>query len=102
MNFFSRVHAGADGALEYAVGHSKPGAYVELRAEMDTLVVLNTAPHPLNPAREYAPGPVELNVRRAEPVGENDYCVGFRPENGRAYANTAIYNCQLGDEGSLV
>ncbi len=56
VNFFSRVHAGADGALEYAAGHGKPGAYVELRAEMDTLVVLNTAPHPMNPAREYAPG----------------------------------------------
>ena len=98
VNFFSRVHAGADGALEYAAGHSKPRAYVELRAEMDTLVVLNTAPHPMNPAREYAPGPVELTIRRAEPVREDDYCIGFRPENARAYANTAIYNCQL-DQG---
>ena len=95
VNFFSRVHVGADGALEYAVGHGKPGAYVELRAEMDTLVVLNTAPHPMNPAREYAPGAVELTIRRAEPVREDDYCIGFRPENARAYANTAIYNCQL-------
>jgi hypothetical protein len=62
---------------------------------MDTLVVLNTAPHPMNPAREYAPGPVELTIRRAEPVRDDDFCIGFRPENARAYANTAIYNCQL-------
>jgi urea carboxylase-associated protein 2 len=95
VNFFSRVYAGADGVLEYAVGHGKPNAYVELRAEMDTLVVLNTAPHPLNPAREYAPGPVELTIRRAAPVRDDDYCVGFRSENARAFANTAIYNCQL-------
>jgi urea carboxylase-associated protein 2 len=102
VNFFSRVHAGADGVLAYAVGHSKPGAYVELRAEMDALVVLNTAPHPMNPAREYAPGPVELTVRRAEPVRDDDYCIGFRPENARAYANTAIYNCQLDAAGAFV
>jgi len=95
VNFFSRVYVGADGALEFAVGHSKPGACVELRAEMDTLVVLNTAPHPMNPARDYAPGPVEVTIRRAERVREDDYCIGFRPENARAYANTAIYNCQL-------
>ena len=95
VSFFSRVHVGTDGALEYAAGHGKPGAYVELRAEMDTLVVLNTAPHPMNPAREYAPGAVELTIRRAAPVRDDDYCIGFRPENARAYANTAIYNCQL-------
>ena len=100
VNFFSCVRASADGALEYAVGHGQPGAYVELRAEMDTLVVLNTAPHPLNPAREYAPGPVELTIRRAEPVRKDDYCIGFRPENARAYANTAIYNCQPDERGS--
>jgi hypothetical protein len=38
---------------------------------------------------------VELTIRRAEPVREDDYCIGLRPENARAYANTAIYNCQL-------
>jgi urea carboxylase-associated protein 2 len=97
VNFFSRVYAGADGALAYAPGHSKPGAHVELRAEMDTLVVLNTAPHPLNPAREYTPGPVELAIRRGDAVRADDYCIGFRPENARAYANTSIYHCQLDD-----
>ena len=37
-------------ACASCTGHSKPGDSVDLRAEMDTLVVLNTCPHPLDPA----------------------------------------------------
>lgn len=96
-NLFSRVSPAEDGALTYVQGHSAPGACVELRADMDTLAVLNTAVHPMNPAREYAPGAVELMIRRAEPVHAGDWCINFRPENARAYANTAIYNSQSDD-----
>ncbi len=95
LNFFSKVFAGDDGALQFARNHSGPGAAVDLRAEMDTLVVLNTAPHPMDPATEYRPGAVELVIYRTPPVDpETDVCVNFRPENARAYANTRILNCQ--------
>ena len=94
VNFFSKVVVDDSGRMTYAPDHSQAGAHVDLRAEMDTLVVLNTAPHPLNPAREYRPGAVALSLYRAEPVGPEDACLNFRPENARAYANTAIHTCQ--------
>ncbi len=96
VNFFSRVYVAADGEIVYAQAHSSPGASVELRAEMDTLVVLNTAPHPMNSSSEYAPGAIDLLIRRGAPVqAAYDYCINYRPENARAYANTSIYNCQF-------
>lgn len=95
LNFFSKVHADENGALRFDENNSQPGDHVDLRAEMDTLVVLNTAPHPMDPAPSFRPGDVDLVIYRSEPVvPAYDYCVNFRPENARAYANTAIHNCQ--------
>ena len=48
VNFFSKVVPDADGALTHVPGHSVHGAYVDLRFEMDTLVALSSAPHPLD------------------------------------------------------
>src|SRR5215472_18439414 len=42
VNFFSRVDVAGDGSLSYHEGNSKPGGSVELRAEMNVLVILNT------------------------------------------------------------
>lgn len=95
LNFFSKVHVDDDGRLAFDAGNSQPGDYIDLRAEMDTLVVLNTAPHPMDPATTYAPGDIDLVIYRSEPVvPAYDYCGNFRPENARAYANTAIHNRQ--------
>lgn len=94
LNFFSKVYADNDGRMVYQPDNSQPGDSVDLRAEMDTLVVLNTAPHPMAPGGTYAPAAVDLAIYRAEPVREDDYCVHYRPENARAYANTLIANCQ--------
>src|SRR3954469_16899786 len=41
VNFFVRVGVDSEGRLGWTPGHSKPGAYVDLRCEMDTLVVLS-------------------------------------------------------------
>ncbi|RFA25522.1 urea carboxylase [Alkalilimnicola ehrlichii] len=94
LNLFSKVYVDAAGNLTFDPAHAKAGAMIELRAEMDTLVVLNTAQHPLDPSPEYAPRSVQLDILRAAPVAEDDYCRNFRPENERAYQNAAIYNCQ--------
>jgi uncharacterized protein YcgI (DUF1989 family) len=61
---------------------------------MDTLVVLNTCPHPLDPYATWAPKPVELSLRRAPPLADDDVCLNSCPENRRGFANTAIYHCQ--------
>ncbi len=94
LNLFSKVVVDPEGDMRFVAGHSRPGAAVDLRAEMDTLVVLNTAPHPLDPGPEWSPRPIELTIYRAEPAGPDDPCRVSCPENGRGFANTAIYHCQ--------
>jgi len=92
LNFFSKVTSDADGKLSFDTSAAKAGSYIDLRMEMDTLVVLNTCQHPLDPNTEYAPKPVKLEVFKAEPVSMEDACLQSRPENLRAYENTAAYN----------
>lgn len=94
INFFSKVTVDDVGQMHFVSGPSGPGAHVDLRAEMDTLVVLNTCPHPLDPSPAWSPKPVELSIYRANPVAEDDLCRTSCPENGRGFANTAIYHCQ--------
>jgi urea carboxylase-associated protein 2 len=94
VNFFSKVTVDAEGRMRFHPDHSAAGDFVDLRAEMDTLVVLNTCPHPLDPAGDWAPRPVELAIRRSAPFGEDDVCLTSCPENRRGFANTAIYHCQ--------
>ena len=88
VNLFSKVAADDDGTLRYVVGHSKPGASVELRAEMNVLCVLSTCQHPLDPSTVYAPKPVKLQVYRGDPPGPDDVCRTSRPENARGFINT--------------
>lgn len=88
LNLFSRVAPDADGRLLFASGASRAGAHVDLRAEMNVLVVLNTSQHPLDPARTYAPRRLSLSVRATPPPGADDACRTSRPEAGRALANS--------------
>ena len=91
VNFFVRVGVGEDGALGWVAGNSRPGASVELRFEMDTLVVLSNTPHPLDP------GPATGRRRSSSRSGtgpaarEDDPCRLSRPENGRGFALTEAY-----------
>ena len=94
VNFFVRVSADAAGQIAWVPGNSRPGAYVDLRAEMDTLVVLSNTPHPLDPSKTYAPPPVELSIRLAaarELPGRSDPCRLSRPENDRGFSLTEAY-----------
>lgn len=94
VNFFVRVSADADGRIGWFSGNSHPGAYVDLRAELDTLVVLSNTPHPLDPSTTYASPPVELKIRRAtkpEHPRPTDPCRLFRPENARGFELTETY-----------
>jgi urea carboxylase-associated protein 2 len=91
LNLFSKVTADEDGRLRFHAGHSRPGSIVELRAEMNVLVVLNTCPHPLDPAREYPRKRVKLVVWRSDPPAADDRCRKSRPENERGFENTERY-----------
>lgn len=91
VNFFSKVFVGGDGAMSYATGHSQPGAFVELRAEMNVLVILNSCPHPLDPNPKYEPKPAGLTVKRVPSPTSDDPCRVSRPENGRGFILTERY-----------
>ena len=91
VNFFSRVMVNEAGALKYVGGHSQAGDAVELRAEMNVLVILNTCQHPLDPNPRYEPKPVALSVRRVPPPAVDDPCRMSRPENGRGFTLTERY-----------
>jgi urea carboxylase-associated protein 2 len=91
VNFFSKVVADDDGKLSFVAGHSKPGAYVELRAEMNVLVMLTAIAHPLDPSSVYAPRPVRLLLWQGSAPGPDDACRNSRPEMQRAFENTERY-----------
>ena len=91
VNFFSKVVVDDRGAMTFVRGHSPAGAAVELRAEMNVLVILNTCQHPLDPNPSYDPKPVALSVRRVPPPGADDPCRTSRPENGRGFTLTERY-----------
>ena len=61
-NFFMNVPISATGDLAIAEGLSAPGAYVDLRAEMDVLVVFSNCPQVNNPCNAFNPTPVRLLI----------------------------------------
>ena len=62
INFFMNVPVMPDGALTFADGLSGPGKYVEMRAEMDVLVLISNCPQLNNPCNGYNPTPIEVLV----------------------------------------
>ncbi len=88
VNLFSKVTANDEGGLIFQPNNSHAGDYVTLRFEMDILLALSTAPHRLDPKREYAPAGVQLRLERAAPVAADDLCRLSCPQNERAFINT--------------
>lgn len=62
INFFMNVPVTPDGELRFADGISAAGRYVEMRAEMDVLVLISNCPQLNNPCNAYNPTPVRLLV----------------------------------------
>ena len=91
VNFFSKVVPDDDGILSHVAGHSVKGSHVDLRFEMDTLVILSSAPHPLDTRPIYAPADVQLTASVAAPVAASDACRTLCAQNTRAFTNTERY-----------
>lgn len=95
VNLFSKLTVENDGSLGFVPGNSPPGSFVELRAEMNTLVVLHTCPHPLDPAPQFQPKPVQLSIRPVAPIDgpveEDDPCRKACEENARSFILTERY-----------
>jgi uncharacterized protein len=62
INFFMNVPVEADGALGIVDGISAPGLTVDLRAEMDVIVVVSNCPQINNPCNGFNPTPVRMIV----------------------------------------
>jgi len=62
INFFMNVPITIDGELTFEDGISAPGKYVELKAMMDTIVLISNCPQLNNPCNGYNPTPVEVLV----------------------------------------
>ncbi len=90
INLFTKVVADEEGKLSWQ-SDSKPGDYVDLRAEMPTLVILSNTPHPMDPAPAYSPKPLEVKIWKTDPVAADDVCRTSRPENERGFILTESY-----------
>jgi uncharacterized protein len=106
VNFFARLVVDEMGALSWVKGNSRPGAYVDLRADMDTLVVLSNTPHPLAPTSTYPSSEVTVavSIRAAtgrERGGPRDPCLLSRPENARGFGLTAAYVAESAGLGAI-
>jgi urea carboxylase-associated protein 1 len=62
INFFMNVPITPEGGLTFADGVSGPGCYVEMRAEMDVIVLISNCPQLNNPCNAYNPTPIEVMV----------------------------------------
>lgn len=62
INFFMNVPVEPDGSLGIVDGISAPGLTVDLRAEMDVIVVVSNCPQVNNPCNGFNPTPVRMIV----------------------------------------
>jgi len=62
INFFMNVPITPDGGLTFEDGISAPGKYVEMQAQMDTIVLISNCPQLNNPCNGYNPTPVEVLI----------------------------------------
>jgi uncharacterized protein len=62
INFFMNVPVTPEGGLTFADGISAPGKYVELKAEMDIVMLVSNCPQLNNPCNGYNPTPIEILV----------------------------------------
>lgn len=88
VNFFSKVVADEEGELHFQTGHSPMGSTVDLRFDMNVLVVLSAAPHPLDPKPEYKPGAVKLTAYHVGNAPADDACRNSCEQNRRGFINT--------------
>jgi hypothetical protein len=62
INFFMNVPVTPEGGLTFEDGISDAGKYVELRAEMDVLVLVSNCPQLNNPCNAYNPTPARMLI----------------------------------------
>jgi len=92
INFFSKLATAPSGELSYVHDHARDGDLIDLRAELDVLVVLTTCHHPLDTRPQYSPSSILLQLHASPPPAADDYCRTYRPENARALYNSELFS----------
>lgn len=95
LNLFSDAKIGGNGELVYRDDTIFAGSFIELRAEMDVLVVLSNTMHVLSSAQSYEVSPVALTVYQGDEVAPDDPCVIDSERSERAFVNTRNYMKQF-------
>jgi urea carboxylase-associated protein 1 len=62
VNFFMYVPIGENGEIDMGPSISKPGDYVDLRADSDVLAVITNCPQMNNPVNDYNPTPIRICI----------------------------------------
>ena len=91
VNFFSKVTPDEAGNLSFVVNNSKAGSTVDIRFDMNVLLILSAAPHPFDPKITYQPASVKLSAYHADVVTRDDICRNSCLQNGRGFVNTERY-----------
>ncbi|MAZ88415.1 MAG: urea carboxylase [Cellvibrionaceae bacterium] len=92
VNWFSKVTSDDQGNLQLADNNSLAGSQVLLRFEMDTLVLMHSCPHPLNPSHNYPRHPIAVELGTAQALKEDDLCRNSCDENRRGFDNNRLYH----------
>jgi hypothetical protein len=85
VTFFAPVSLDAKGRFLWNGRAKKAGDFVDLRAEMNLMLVLSNCAHPLDPARPAVGGPITVVRHRAPPAAKDDACRTMSPEIARAF-----------------
>jgi hypothetical protein len=88
INLFSKASANNEGGLVFNAGNSQAGDVVDIRFDMNVLVVLSTAPHPLEINPMYQPADVLLTAFHAGAAAADDACRNACEQNKRGFINT--------------
>jgi len=91
INLFKSVRVGDDGGLTFVGRAAAPREYVELRAEMNVLLVLANTPHVLDPRPDYAATDMRITAWRSAVTPPHDPIRNATPENLRAFQNVEDY-----------
>jgi uncharacterized protein len=91
VNFFSKVVPDDAGNLSFVANNSQAGSTVDIRFDMNVLLVLSAAPHPLDTKTVYAPAAVKLSAYHAGDAARDDICRNSCLQNGRGFVNTERY-----------
>jgi len=88
LNLFTRVTVEPNGNLVWAEKTAQSGDFIDLRAEMNVLIVLSNCPHPLDPNPVYDPKPIQTIAWNSPVPTEYDLCRTANPQAIRGFQNT--------------